>query len=57
MCYEEHFFRQWASKKAQKLEETKRAIERAPTTREPVCPALATETKQPREVEAELETV
>ena len=57
MCYEENFFRQWASKKAQKLEENKRAIERAPTTRQPVRPAPVTETKQPKEVETELETV
>ena len=58
MCYEEGFLRRWASKKTPKLEETKRVIERAPTTPQPVRPTRAAETKRPtREVEKELETV
>ena len=57
MCYEEGFLRRWASKKTQKLEETKRVIERAATNPQPVRPARATETKRPKEVETELETV
>jgi hypothetical protein len=57
MCYEEGFLRRWAAKKTQKLEETQRVIERAPTTPQPVRPTPATQTKRPKEVEAELETV
>jgi hypothetical protein len=57
MCYEEGFFRRRAAKKTQKLEETQRVIERAPTTPQPVRPAPATQTKRPKEVETELETV
>jgi hypothetical protein len=57
MCYEEGFLRRWASKKTQKLEETKRVIERAPKAPQRVRPTFATETKRPKEIETELETV
>ena len=57
MCYEEGLLRRWASKKTPKLEDTKRVIEHAPKAPQPVRPTFATETKRPKEVETELETV
>ncbi len=56
MCYEERFFRRLVTKKAQKLEETKPVIERAPPTAQPIRLKPAPEAKRPKEVETELET-
>ena len=57
MCYEEGLLRRWASKKTQRVEDTKRVIEHAPKAPQPVRPTFATETKRPKEVETELEIV
>ena len=55
MCYEERFFSQWAMKKARTGEEPKSVIERARPSPQPDCPKP--ETRKPKEVEPELETV
>jgi hypothetical protein len=55
MCYEERFFSQWAMKKARTGEEPKSVIERPPPSPQPDRPK--SETRKPKEVEPELETV
>lgn len=56
MCYEERLFRRWGAKKAEKLEETRRAVERTPAPVLPIRTKPASETRKPKEVETELET-
>ena len=55
MCYEERFFSQWAMKKARTREEPKSVIERLWPSQRPDRPKP--ETRKPKEVEPELETV
>ncbi len=55
MCYEERFFSQWAMKKARTGEEPKSVIESARPSPQPDRPKP--ETRKPKEVEPELETV
>jgi sRNA-binding protein len=55
MCYEERFFLQRATTKAQKREEPKSVIERLRPSAPPDRPNP--ETDKPKEVEPELETV
>ena len=55
MCYEERFFSQWAMKKARTGEEPKSVIERRRPSPQPDRPKP--ETRKPKEVEPELETV
>ena len=56
MCYEERFFSQWAMKKAPRTgEEPKSVIERPRPSRQADRPKP--ETRKPKEVEPELETV
>jgi hypothetical protein len=55
MCYEERFFLQRATPKAQKREEPKSVIDRLRPSAPPDRPKP--ETDQPKEVEPELETV
>lgn len=56
MCYEERLFRRWGTKKAEKLEEIRRAVERTPAPVVPIHAKPASETRKPKEVETELET-
>jgi hypothetical protein len=55
MCYEERFFSQWAMKKPRTGEEPKSVIERPQPSAQP--DPWKPETKKPKEVEPELETV
>jgi hypothetical protein len=55
MCYEERFFLQRATTKVRKREEPNSVIERLRPTATPDRPKI--ETKKPKEVEPELETV
>jgi len=55
MCYEERFFSQWAMKKARTRERPKSVIERSRPSLQPDHPKP--ETRKPKEVEPELETV
>jgi hypothetical protein len=55
MCYEERFFSQRAMRKTRKGEEPKSVIERLRPSPQPDRPK--TETRKPKEVEPELETV
>ncbi len=56
MCYEERFFRRSVTKKAQKLDETQRVIERAAPITPPARPMPTREAERREEVETELET-
>jgi len=55
MCYQERFFLQRATPKAQKREQPKSVIDRLRPSAPPTRPKP--ETDQPKEVEPELETV
>jgi hypothetical protein len=55
MCYEERFFSQWAMEKARTGQEPKSVIERPWPSPQPDRPKP--ETRKPKEVEPELETV
>jgi len=55
MCYQERFFSQWAMKKTRTGEEPKSVIERLRPNPQP--DRLTPETRKPKEVKTELETV
>jgi hypothetical protein len=56
MCYEERLFRSWATKNAQKREQSQRVTERD-RPQVPIRPAPVPEAKRRKEVERELEEI
>ncbi len=56
MCYEERFFRRSVTKKAQKLDEVQRVVERAAPITPPARPMTTREPERREEVESEVET-